>query len=165
MRGRPKLPTEIKKIQGTEDKRWLVENEMKVLPLDEIPPAPAGFTGELQTIWGTVCRELQRNGLLASCDLELLHGYCQQLHNYYLACAKLKKEGLVVCNRLGEQVVSPWFSVQSQALKQATQIGQLFGITPSARSRITSNVQKPQSKLDLLKKPKTAWHQKTRLKN
>jgi hypothetical protein len=26
-------------------------------------------------------------------------------------------------------------------------------------------VQKPQSKLDLLKKPKTAWHQKTKLKN
>jgi hypothetical protein len=26
-------------------------------------------------------------------------------------------------------------------------------------------VQKPQSKLDLLKKPKTAWHQKKKLKN
>jgi phage terminase small subunit len=53
-------------------------------------------------------------------------------------------------------MINPWFQVQSQALKQATQLGQLFGITPSARSRISAAVTKPVSKLDSLKKPKTA---------
>lgn len=156
MRGRPKLPTELKKLQGTEDKRWLVENEMKVLPMDELPPAPEGFSHESAKIWDTVCRELKRNGLLASCDLELLHGYCELLTHYQNACTKLKKEGTVILSRHGDKMINPWFQVQSQTLKQATQLGQLFGITPSARSRISAAVTKPVSKLDSLKKPKTA---------
>jgi P27 family predicted phage terminase small subunit len=156
MRGRPKKPTEIKKLQGTEDKRWLVENEMKVLPLDEIPMAPDGFDEETQQIWATVCRELQRNNLLAGCDLELLHGYCTLLRQYYLATEKLKKEGTVILSRHGDKVANPWYHIQGQSLKQATQIAQLFGITPSARSRISSGTTKPTSKLEQLKKPKTA---------
>jgi P27 family predicted phage terminase small subunit len=156
MRGRPKKPTEIKKLQGTEDKRWLVENEMKVLPLDQIPTAPDGFDGETSEIWATVCRELQRNGLLAGCDLELLHGYCTLLRQYYLATEKLKKEGVVILSRHGDKVANPWYHIQGQSLKQATQIAQLFGITPSARSRISAAAPKVATKLDLLKKPKTA---------
>lgn len=156
MRGRPKKPTEIKKLQGTEDKRWLVENEMKVLPMDEIPLAPKGFSASAAKIWDSVCRELKRNGLLASCDLELLRGYCILLHQFGEANKMVDKEGLVTISRHGEQVVNPWYRVQCESLKQATQIGQLFGITPSARSRINVASTKPQSKLDLLKKPKTA---------
>jgi phage terminase small subunit len=40
-------------------------------------------------------------------------------------------------------------------VKQAMQLGQLIGVTPSARARIPNNNQKPISKLELLKK-KTA---------
>ena len=156
MRGRPKLPTELKKLQGTEDKRWLVENEMKVLPMDELPEAPKTFNAATVKIWDGVCRELKRNGLLASCDLELLRGYCILLNQFEEAYAMTKKEGLVTVSRHGEQVVNPWYRVQCDSLKQATQLGQLFGITPSARSRISAAVVKPVSKLDSLKKPKTA---------
>ena len=156
MRGRPKKPTEIKKLQGTEDKRWLVENEMKVIPLDQIPSAPIDFDVETKQIWDAVCRELQRNNLLAGCDLEILHGYCVLLRQYFEATEKLKKEGTVIINRHGEKVANPWYYVQGQSLKQATAIGQLFGVTPSARSRISANNTKPTSKLDQLKKPKTA---------
>ena len=156
MRGRPKLPTEIKKLQGTEDKRWMVENEMKVLPMDEIPEAPKTFNAGTKKIWDSVCIELKRNGLLASCDLELLRGYCILLNQFADANKMVEKEGLVTVSRHGEQVVNPWYRVQCESLKQATQIGQLFGITPSARSRINVATTKPQSKLDTLKKPKTA---------
>jgi P27 family predicted phage terminase small subunit len=156
MRGRPKKPTEIKKLEGNNDKRWLVENEMKVLPMDELPEAPKTFNAATVKIWDTVCRELKRNGLLASCDLELLHGYCILLNQFVDANNMVKKEGLVTVSRHGEQVVNPWYRVQCESLKQATQIGQLFGVTPSARSRINVATTKPQSKLDTLKKPKTA---------
>ena len=156
MRGRPKIPTEIKKIQGTEDKRWLVENEMKVVALEQIPDAPNGFDDETKEIWNIVCRELQRNNLLAGCDLDILNGYCVLLRQYFQATEKLKKEGTVILNRHGDKVANPWYYIQGQSLKQATQIGQLFGITPSARSRISSNIAKPTSKLEQLKKPKIA---------
>ena len=156
MRGRPKIPTEIKKIQGTADKRWLVENEMKVVALEQIPDAPNGFDDETKEIWEIVCRELQRNNLLAGCDLDILNGYCVLLRQYFQATEKLKKEGTVILNRHGDKVANPWYYIQGQSLKQATQIGQLFGITPSARSRISANVAKPTSKLEQLKKPKIA---------
>lgn len=156
MRGRPKLPTEIKKLQGTEDKRWLIENEMKVVPMDVLPEAPKTFNDATIKIWDDVCRELKRNGLLASCDLELLRGYCILLNQFEQAHAMTKTEGLVVVSRLGEQVINPWYKIQCDSLKQATQIGQLFGITPSARSKISTAATKPVSKLDSLKKPKTA---------
>jgi phage terminase small subunit len=48
------------------------------------------------------------------------------------------------------------YNVRSAALKQATQMGQLFGITPSARAKIETGNVKPVSKLELLKKTKTA---------
>jgi phage terminase small subunit len=67
-----------------------------------------------------------------------------------------EKEGVVIVNRFGERVVSPWYDVRSKALKQATQMGQLFGITPSARAKIETGNVKPASKLELLRKPKTA---------
>ena len=107
-------------------------------------------------IWDIVCRELQRNNLLAGCDLDILNGYCVLLRQYFQATEKLKKEGTVILNRHGDKVANPWYYIQGQSLKQATQIGQLFGITPSARSRISANVAKPTSKLEQLKKPKIA---------
>jgi phage terminase small subunit len=75
---------------------------------------------------------------------------------YKKACEINNQEGEVVINRFGERVVSPWYDVRSKALKQATQMGQLFGITPSARAKIETGNVKPVSKLELLKKTKTA---------
>jgi P27 family predicted phage terminase small subunit len=124
--------------------------------MDELPEAPKSFNAATTKIWNGVCIELKRNGLLASCDLELLRGYCILLNQFEDAYSMTKKEGLVTVSRHGEQVVNPWYRVQCDSLKQATQLGQLFGITPSARSRISAAVVKPVSKLDSLKKPKTA---------
>jgi P27 family predicted phage terminase small subunit len=156
MAGRPRKPVEIKKLQGTYQKCRELDAPMIVELSDGVPEPPEGFSHESIKIWDTVCRELKRNGLLASCDLELLQGYCELLTHYQEATAKLKKEGAVILGRHGDKMINPWFQVQSQALKQATQLGQLFGITPSARSRISAAVVKPVSKLDSLKKPKTA---------
>jgi len=48
-------------------------------------------------------------------------------------------------------MINPWQTIRNQALKSATNIGQLFGITPSARARIPQQ-QQPASKLEILKK-------------
>jgi len=96
------------------------------------------------------------NNLLAGADLGLVAGYCNELGLYKAACAMTEKEGVVIVNRFGDQVVNPWYGVRSGALKQATQMGQLFGITPSARAKIETGNVKPASKLELLKKQKSA---------
>jgi phage terminase small subunit len=65
-------------------------------------------------------------------------------------------EGEVIVNRFGDKAVSPWYDVRSRALKQATQMGQLFGVTPSARGKIETGKSAPVSKLELLQKSKIA---------
>ena len=69
-------------------------------------------------------------------------------------------EGEVIVNRFGDKTVSPWYDVRSRALKQATQMGQLFGVTPRARGKIETGKSAPASKLELLQKSKIAWKRK-----
>jgi P27 family predicted phage terminase small subunit len=89
-------------------------------------------------------------------DLGLVAGYCNELGLYKKACGMTEAEGEVIVNRFGDKAVSPWYDVRSRALKQATQMGQLFGVTPSARGKIETGKSAPASKLELLQKSKIA---------
>lgn len=156
MAGRPRKPVEIKKQQGTFQKCRELAAPMIVELSVGVPQPPAHLNALGFEYWDITCKELKNNNLLAGADLGLVAGYCNELGLYKKACEINNKEGEVVINRFGERVVSPWYDVRSKALKQATQMGQLFGITPSARGKIETGNVKPASKLELLKKPKTA---------
>jgi P27 family predicted phage terminase small subunit len=156
MKGRPRKPTDLKKIEGTFRADRSLEQPMIVELSVGVPQPPAHLNELGFEYWDITCKELKNNNLLAGADLGLVAGYCNELGLYKKACEINNKEGEVVVNRFGERVVSPWYDVRSKALKQATQMGQLFGITPSARARIETGNVKPASKLELLKKPKTA---------
>jgi P27 family predicted phage terminase small subunit len=106
--------------------------------------------------WDITCKELKNNHLLTGVDLGLVAGYCNELGLYKKACGMTEAEGEVVLNRFGDKVISPWYDVRSRALKQATQMGQLFGVTPSARGKIETGKSAPVSKLELLQKSKIA---------
>jgi phage terminase small subunit len=77
----------------------------------------------------------------------LIEGYAKALERYFQADAQLRVTSMVTM----EGKISPWYDIAERSLKQATQIGQLFGITPSARARIPQQ-QQPASKLEILKK-------------
>ena len=156
MKGRPRIPTEIKVMKGTLSPSRELAAPMIVELSEGVPQPPAHLNALGFEYWDITCKELKNNNLLAGADLGLVAGYCNELGLYKKACEINNKEGEVVVNRFGERVVSPWYDVRSKALKQATQMGQLFGITPSARARIETGNVKPASKLELLRKPKTA---------
>ena len=156
MKGRPRIPTEIKVMKGTLSPSRELLAPMIVELSEGVPQPPAHLNALGFEYWDITCKELKNNNLLAGADLGLVAGYCNELGLYKKACEINNKEGEVVVNRFGERVVSPWYDVRSKALKQATQMGQLFGITPSARARIETGNVKPASKLELLRKPKTA---------
>jgi P27 family predicted phage terminase small subunit len=149
------IPTEIKKLKGTLDKRYVLENEMQVIAMDQIPPAPENLSAGARELWTVTCTELKRNNILTGVDLSLIEAYCAELQTYKDAAAELQKNGAVVPAPSGYPVVSPWQSIKNQSLKNAVDIGKLFGITPAARTKISSDV-KPVSKIESLKKPKIA---------
>lgn len=150
MRGRPRKPTEIKKIQGTEDKRWLIENEVEFELASDQNETDLKLTADETKIFQQVCEQLRKTGIMAEVDTDLVAAYAQKLGTYKRAVLVLKKQGEVISSEKGERI-NPWYDVAERSLKQATQIGQLFGITPSARSRIPASAA-PKSKLEILKK-------------
>jgi len=156
MKGRPRKPVDLKKIEGTFRADRNLEQPMLVELSAGVPQPPAHLNPLGFEYWDITCKELLNNNLLAGADLGLVAGYCNELGLYKSACEITEKEGVVIVNRFGDQVVNPWYNVRSAALKQATQMGQLFGITPSARAKIETGNVKPVSKLELLKKTKTA---------
>jgi P27 family predicted phage terminase small subunit len=156
MKGRPRKPTDLKKIEGTFRADRNLEQPMLVELSVGVPQPPVHLNPLGFEYWDITCKELLNNNLLAGADLGLVAGYCNELGLYKSACEMTEKEGVVIVNRFGDQCVNPWYSVRSAALKQATQMGQLFGITPSARAKIETGNVKPASKLELLKKPKSA---------
>jgi P27 family predicted phage terminase small subunit len=151
MRGRKTIPTAIKELKGTLEKSRVLENEMKVSVINEIPEPSEDLNEEGRKIWENVCYELKRNGILSTVDLDLVESYCQEMAMYKHATRQLKNKGAVYKSQSGYPMINPWQTIRNQALKSATNIGQLFGITPSARARIPQQ-QQPASKLEILKK-------------
>ena len=145
MRGRPKKPNEIKKIQGTEDKRWMHE-EVKF----EVAKKPLDFERDYKSIMALTVKQLSEIGIVSNVDMGLVEGYAKALERYFHADEMMRTKGMVQDGPNGLKP-SVWFDIAERSLKQATQIGQLFGITPSARARIPQQ-QQPESKLEFLKK-------------
>lgn len=156
MRGRKPIPTEIKKTKGTLEKSRVLSNEMQVQINNDIPTAPEDLNQEAKKIWLEVCTELKNNRILANVDLGLVEAYCAELAQYKEAVRQIKKTSPLVKSPSGYVMISPWQTIRKQSLKAAMDLGQLFGVTPSARTRIGANI-KGESKLDFIKqKPKIA---------
>ena len=156
MKGRPRIPTEIKILKGTVERSRELLAPMLVELSEGVPQPPAHLTPLGFEYWEVTCKELKNNHLLTGVDLGLVAGYCNELGLYKKACGMTEAEGEVIVNRFGDKAVSPWYDVRSRALKQATQMGQLFGVTPSARGKIETGKSAPVSKLELLQKSKIA---------
>ena len=156
MKGRPRIPTEIKILKGTLSPSRELLAPMLVELSEGVPQPPAHLNALGFEYWEVTCRELKNNNLLTGVDLGLVAGYCNELGLYKKACGMTEAEGEVIVNRFGDKAVSPWYDVRSRALKQATQMGQLFGVTPSARGKIETGKSAPVSKLELLQKSKIA---------
>lgn len=150
MRGRPKKPTELKKLQGTEDKRWMFDNEVEFELATENNQTDLELSKSALKIFHQVCEQLRKTGIMAEVDTDLVAAYAQKMSTYKRAVQILNRQTEVIVSEKGERI-NPWFDVAERSLKQATQIGQLFGITPSARSRIPAAAA-PKSKLEILKK-------------
>lgn len=150
---RAKLPTAVKLAKGTLQKCRML-NEPTAEPEQQLD-APAHFTGEALKIWGKVAPELMRMQCFGKVDKEAVVAYCQNMGLYMDLYKEVAKDGPVIVNRYGEKIINPSFKAAMSAHSEALRIGQLLGVTASARGRINLP-SRPETKLELLKKPKTA---------
>jgi len=136
MRGRKPTPTALKLLRNNPGRRPLNTREPKPPTARSAPPAY--LTGAAATEWRRLAPELARLGLLTTIDRDALAAYCQTFARWREAELEIRKRGMVLKGRDGGPVLSPFVTVASRALAQMRAWLIEFGMTPSARSRVTT---------------------------
>ena len=150
-KGRKKLPTKIKEIQGSINSSREIKNEMQVSALSELPQAPTWLTPLAKHEWGNVTNELLSIGMLHQIDLILLAAYVNAISLHIEMEKYLMEKGRVnhyynEDGSLRHSQCKPEVKISNDSLSNALKIAVQFGFTPSSRGsisapKITNNTQ------------------------
>jgi len=148
MRGRKPKPTALKLLAGNPGKRPLNRNEPK--PGPKAPGCPAWLPVEGKAEWRRVVPELDRIGMLTKVDRAALSAYCAAWSLLVKATTDVEANGLVaeavdreietadgVVHLIVKRTKNPAVLIARDAGAQVRQFCAEFGLTPSARSRMT----------------------------
>ena len=133
-------PTALKVLEGNPGKRPLPTNEPK--PTPTAPRCPTWLHKDAKKEWKRVAPELDKLGLLTTIDMAALAGYCESFAQYKEAIEFIHKHGPVypIKDENGkvkylQQV--PQVSIANKSLNNIRMMCAEFGLTPSARARMT----------------------------
>lgn len=135
-RGRKPKPTALKILEGNPGKRPLNEYEPK--PDKKAPKCPAWLDKEAKKEWRRMSSQLEVIGVLTEVDMAAFAGYCQAYARWKEAEEFITKHGTIVKTPSGYWQQVPQVSIAQTYLKIMNKFCEEFGLTPSARSRITA---------------------------
>ena len=144
-KGRKKLPTAIKQMQGTLEKSRTIENEMQVDLVSQLPDAPDLLSTIGAEEWYKVTSQLFNLKMLHHIDLRLIESYCNEMALYIECESELRKNGRVDIfkNTNGDIIRSqakPFVKMKNDALNNSLKLAAQFGLTPVARASIAAPV-------------------------
>ena len=142
-KGRKKLPTAKKEMQGTLEKSRVLENEMQVDLVSQLPEAPELLSTIGVEEWYKVTSQLFNLKMLHHIDLRLIESYCNEMALYIECESELRKNGRVDIfkNTNGDIIRSqakPYVKMKNDALNNALKLAAQFGLTPVARANISA---------------------------
>jgi P27 family predicted phage terminase small subunit len=142
-KGRKKLPTAMKEMQGTLEKSRVLENEMQVDLVTQLPEAPELLSTIGVEEWYKVTSQLFNLKMLHHIDLRLIESYCNEMALYIECEFELRKNGRVDIfkNTNGDIIRSqakPYVKMKNDALNNALKLAAQFGLTPVARANISA---------------------------
>ena len=141
-RGPRPAPTALKMVRGDRPSRIAqAEPEAPVSP--EPPPAPDDLGEEAAEVWARHAPMLHAQAVLTEWDLEALARFCEAVVMARHAYRSLLEDGLSIPGDAGGQVRNPAAATWQAAANAVRQFAQEFGMTPSARSRISAAPRKP----------------------
>ena len=142
-KGRKKIPTKIKEMQGTVEKSRTIENEMVVDLVSDLPIAPEWLSEIGKNEFIKVTTQLFNLGMLFTVDLRLVEAYANEISLYIECEMKLRKE-----NRIDEffssegeilrRQASPLLKIKNDSLNNSLKLAAQFGLTPVARASIAA---------------------------
>ena len=128
-------PTALRVLEGKPGHRPLNRNEPKPRPV--IPPCPTWLDLEAKREWKRISTELDRVGLLTVVDRAALAGYCQAWSRWRDAEMVLSAQGMTFETPNGYVQQRPEVAIAQKSLQLVAKFCTEFGLTPSARSRLT----------------------------
>lgn len=139
-RGRKPKPTKLKLIEGNPGKRPINKNEPK--PLPGSPEIPTHLSDDARVEWARLCTELAGMGLLSSADRGVIACLAQAWADWIEAMEEIKKSGrFTKCETVDGRTYwdySPWNNQEKKAKTEILKFSVELGLTPSARSRIST---------------------------
>ena len=144
MPGPPPKPTHLKLVTGNPGRRPLNKNEPK--PERKLSSPPDELYEDAKIEWRRVAKELHRLGLLTVIDRAALAAYCQAYGRWIVAeraLAEVAKRdllthGLLIKTTNGNAIQNPLVGTANKAMLAMMRCASEFGMTPAARSRISS---------------------------
>ena len=136
-RGRKPTPTAIKVLEGNPGKRPLNANEPK--PKKKAPRCPSWLEEEAKKEWKRLAKQMEQLGILTEIDMAAFAGYCQAYARWKEAEEFISKHGTIVKTPSGYWQQVPQVSIAQTYLKIMNRFCEQFGLTPSSRSRITTD--------------------------
>lgn len=139
MKGRKRIPTFMKIVNGNPGKRALNKDEPKVS--DITTAAPKHLSEVAKAEWARMVR-LLGCGVLKATDQAALAMYCQAYGRWVEAEIHILEHGTVVKSPNGYPIQNPYLSVANKAMEQMLKLLPGMGLTPADRSRIHSEPEK-----------------------
>lgn len=136
-RGRRPTPTALKVLRGNPGKRPINQDEPK--PTPGPPEPPEHLDDEARKQWFRWCDELSNMRVLTKADREILAVMCDTWARYVKAKKAVDVAGLLVKSPNGYPMLNPALSIVNKCAAQLRSFATEFGLTPAARSRITTN--------------------------
>ncbi len=134
--GRKPKPTAQKILEGNPGKRKLNTNEPK--PAKKAPTCPKWLDEEAKREWRRLSKHLESIGVLTEVDMTAFAGYCQAYSRWKEAEEFVSKHGAIIKTPSGYWQQVPQVAIAHKYLTLMKTFCQEFGLTPSSRSRISS---------------------------
>lgn len=135
MPGPAPAPTKLKELRGNPGKRVLNANEPQ--PRVAKVTCPRWLPLVAKREWRRVAPELVRLGLLTVADRAALAAYCEAWAEAIMAHETLQRDGYTFTTAKGYTGVHPMVAIKNKALLRMRAFASEFGLTPSARSRLS----------------------------
>jgi P27 family predicted phage terminase small subunit len=145
MRGRKKIPTEIKELRGTARADRKTPAQMKPDPFQNIPMPPEHLGEIAQAEWINIVSNYAKLNMLSSLDASMIASYCTLIEQYIEANTELKAQSKIVqvFNADGSvkgTTANPLIKIANEALDRALKIAVELGLTPASRTKISVSI-------------------------
>ena len=140
MKGRKKLPDNIKALRGT-DQPCRMSDRPAVQTAMVVKLPKVGLKGTAKKIFAVVATELMHNNLLDVYGVDMIVAYAREMALYHDMMTEVEKEGVtieVVTKNGVVTQINPKRKVAEGALASAKSLATEFGMTPSSRSRVSA---------------------------